>query len=104
MTDQFLVRRMTRSELNIVISWAETEGWNPGRDDADTFYNTDPQGFFVGVLNQEVIGAISAVAYDQFYGFIGFYLVKPEYRGRGYGYAIWQEAIAYMGDRNVGLD
>lgn len=45
MTDQFLVRRMTRSELNIVISWAESEGWNPGRDDADNFYNTDPQGF-----------------------------------------------------------
>ena len=104
MLDKFLVRRMTRSELNTVIAWAETEGWNPGRDDADSFYNTDPQGFFVGVLNQEVIGAISAVAYDQSYGFIGFYLVKPEYRGRGYGYAIWQEAMAYMGDRNVGLD
>lgn len=104
MLDKFLVRRMTRSELNTVIAWAETEGWNPGRDDADSFYNTDPQGFFVGVLNQEVIGAISAVAYDQSYGFIGFYLVKPEYRGQGYGYAIWQEAMAYMGDRNVGLD
>lgn len=104
MNNQFFVRRMTRAELNIVISWAEAEGWNPGRDDADCFYNTDPQGFFVGVLNEEVIGAISAVAYDQFYGFIGFYLVKPEYRGRGYGYAIWQEAMAYMGDRQVGLD
>lgn len=56
-------------------------------------------------LNGEPIGCISAVAYDQHVGFLGFYIVKPEYRGRGFGIKIWQVAMDYLGtNRNIGLD
>lgn len=33
---------MSRSELDILTSWAANEGWNPGLHDADIFWNTDP--------------------------------------------------------------
>jgi GNAT superfamily N-acetyltransferase len=95
---------MSRAEVDLAVAWAAAEGWNPGLHDADAFYATDPSGFLVGLLDGEPIASISAVAYDDSFGFLGFYIVKPEYRGRGYGLRIWQHAIDYLGGRNTGLD
>ena len=50
------------------------------------------------------MGCISAVAYGQEFGFIGFYIVRPEFRGKGYGIQLWQAAMRYLGPRNIGLD
>lgn len=105
MNDQpYVVRVMTREELDIAVSWAAAEGWNPGLYDAETFYRTDPEGFIIGLLDDEPIASISAVAYDSSFGFIGFYIVKPEYRGRGYGIQVWNAAMNYLNGRNIGLD
>jgi GNAT superfamily N-acetyltransferase len=103
--EKYIIREMSRDELaRYAITWAEAEGWHPGNDDFDYFYQTDPHGFFLGVLNNEPIAAISAVKYGDDFGFIGLYLVKPDYRGQGFGLAIWQHAIDYLQGRNMGLD
>lgn len=104
MTDHYEIRPMGPGEINLAIDWAANEGWNPGLHDADAFLAVDPQGFYVGLLDGEPIACISAVNYDDSFGFLGFYIVRPEFRGRGYGLAIWNAAIAHHGDRNVGLD
>jgi len=101
---QFRVRRMTKHDLDRAVEWARTEGWNPGRDDAECFFNTDPQGFFVGELDGEPIAAISMVAYDDAFAFSGFYIVLPEYRHMGYGFQLFEAAMNYAGNRNVGGD
>jgi ribosomal protein S18 acetylase RimI-like enzyme len=100
----FTVRRMTRAELGLAIEWAAHEGWNPGLHDAEPFFHTDPRGFFLGLLDDEPVGCISAVAYDDGFGFIGFYIVRPEFRGRGFGLRMWNAAVSYLGDRTIGLD
>jgi ribosomal protein S18 acetylase RimI-like enzyme len=100
----FLVRTMTPSEVELSLEWAASEGWNPGKHDARCFRAADPHGFFIGTLRGEPIGCISAVAYDERFGFIGLYLVKPQFRGMGFGMRIWQHGMAYLGNRNVGLD
>lgn len=38
------------------------------------------------------------------YGFLGFYIVSPAFRGKGYGLRIWEAALARLAGRNVGLD
>lgn len=98
------IRPMTRSELDVAIAWAAAEGWNPGLQDADCFYGTDPRGFLMGFLDGEPIASISAVKYGESFGFIGFYIVKPKFRGQGYGIALWQAALDYLKGRNIGLD
>lgn len=98
------VRRMTPTDLEMVRGWADGEGWNPGQGDAAIFHAADPTGFFLGELDGVPISSVSLVAYDSQYGFLGLYIVRPEFRGRGYGMATWREAIAYAGNRNVGLD
>lgn len=101
----YQIRRMTSQEMaSTCIEWAYNEGWNPGLGDGECFYNADPNGFFAGILNGEIVATISAVAYDQSFGFIGFYIVKPEFRGLGYGKRLWDKAISYLSTQNIGLD
>lgn len=100
----YKILNMDRKKYDTVIEWAAAEGWNPGNNDADCFFQSDPHGFFIGELDGKPIGCISAVTYGSSYGFIGFYIVKPEYRGQGYGIQLWNAAINYMGTRTVGLD
>ena len=84
----YTIHTMTREQLDIAVEWAAAEGWNPGLHDADCYYAADPNGFLMGFLDEEPIASISVVKYDDSFGFLGFYIVKPEYRGQGYGIQI----------------
>ena len=100
----FAIRAMRREELDIVLDWAAREGWNPGLHDRDSFFAADPHGFFIGLLDNEPIASISAVRYGDSFGFMGFYIVKPEFRGKGYGIQLWNAGLTYLQNRTVGLD
>lgn len=103
-TDVLNIRRMTRAEVDLAIEWAAAEGWNPGLHDAQCFHATDPDGFLIAYLGSEPVGCISVVAYDDRFGFLGLYIVRPEFRGKAYGLQLWKAGMAYLGERNVGLD
>lgn len=98
------VRRMTREELHTVLSWAATEGWNPGVADADAFYAADPEGFFVKIVDGVPAAAVSVVNHDEAYAFLGLYICAAAYRGHGYGLEVWEAGLAHAGNRTVGLD
>lgn len=100
----YLIRPMARDEVQLAVNWAAAEGWNPGLHDATSYYAADRNGFLVGVLDGEPVATISVVRYGEGFGFLGFYIVAPPYRGRGYGMRIWQAGLAYLAGRNVGLD
>jgi ribosomal protein S18 acetylase RimI-like enzyme len=104
-TDQdFSIRSMNRAEVDLAIEWAALEGWNPGLHDAECFYAADPGGFLIGHLKDEPVGCISVVAYDASFGFLGLYIVRPQFRGQGLGLKLWQAGMARLGSRNIGLD
>jgi hypothetical protein len=88
----------------MIRTWSTAEGWNPGLHDGPCFFATDPWGFFVGELDGQPVSCISCVAYDNSFGFLGQYIVKPEFRGRGFGLQTWRAGMAHLGTRNVGLD
>lgn len=100
----FNIKVMTKEEVNIAVDWAAQEGWNPGLNDAHNYYQADPHGFLIGHLGDEAIATISVVKYDNDFAFLGFYIVKPEYRGKGYGMQIWQAGLNYLKGCNIALD
>ncbi|MDP2037281.1 MAG: GNAT family N-acetyltransferase, partial [Ignavibacteria bacterium] len=101
----YIIRNMTETEVrNIALQWATEEGWNPGLNDSSAFYHTDPNGFFVGLLDNIPIACISTVSYGNNFGFLGFYIVKKEFRRKGYGLKIWNRALEYLTNQNIGLD
>ena len=64
----------------------------------------NPEGFLIGLIEDEPVAGISVVRYGDDFGFLGLYIVRPEHRGKGYGWAIWQAGMARLQGRNVGLD
>lgn len=102
--NDFAIRTMRPDEISIAIEWAAAEGWNPGLSDAGCFAVVDPQGFMIAELDGEPVATISCVNYDAHFSFLGFYIVRPDLRGRSYGLQIWNAAIAHAGARVIGLD
>jgi hypothetical protein len=98
------VERMTRDDVRVALSWAASEGWNPGLHDADAFVVADPEGFFVVKVDGRPAATVSAVRYGEHFGFLGLYITAPELRGRGYGVAVWRAGREHLAGRVVGLD
>ncbi len=100
----FIIRKMKANGIRTALEWAAFEGWNPGLHDAECFFRADADGFFLGEIGGEPVGCISAVNYGKEFGFLGLYIVRPEYRGKGYGQMLWDAALHHLGSRNAGLD
>ncbi|MBI3708087.1 MAG: GNAT family N-acetyltransferase [Proteobacteria bacterium] len=98
------IRPMTRPEVDIAVDWAAGEGWNPGLHDSACFHAADPAGFLIGIIDGAPASCISVVRYPGKLAFLGFYIVRPELRGCGYGLATWRAGLAHIGGHNVGLD
>jgi len=101
---KYIIKTMSRKEIDLTIKWAAKEGWNSGLHDANCYYSADPKGFFVGLLDAEPIATISVIKYGKSFGFLGLYIVKPEFRGKGYGIQIWNAGLDYLKGCNIGLD
>jgi hypothetical protein len=100
----FSIRTMRADEVDFAIDLAAAEGWNPGLFDAQAFYATDPQGFLIGLLDNEPIGCISAISYEGKFGFIGLYIVAAQYRGSMYGGLLARHAMQRLKGHNIGVD
>src|SRR6267154_1303393 len=98
------IRPMRPDEISLAVDWAAAEGWNPGFADAACFATADPEGFFIGELEGAPAATVSCVNYGADFAFLGFYIVRQDLRGRGYGLRIWNAAIARAGQRVIGLD
>jgi GNAT superfamily N-acetyltransferase len=98
------IRTMRPEEIAVAADWAAAEGWNPGLADAACFATVDAGGFLIGELDGAPAATISCVNYDTRFAFLGFYIVRPDLRGRGYGLRIWNAAVEHARDRTIGLD
>ncbi len=86
---QLELRKLDLEGVNTLVKWAEAEGWNPGPYDASAYFAADPDGFYGYLYNDEMIGGGSIVSYSREFGFMGFFIMKPEYRSQGLGRKLW---------------
>ena len=98
------IRILKLGQIETLIDWAAAEGWNPGLDDARRLMSADPDGFIGAFVEDRMVAGISVVAYTDHFGFLGLYICHPGFRGQGYGRAVWDAGMAYLGDRTIGLD
>jgi GNAT superfamily N-acetyltransferase len=98
------IRTMRPDEISLAVDWAAAEGWNPGLADDACFASVDPEGFFIAELDGVPAATVACVNYGARFSFLGFYIVRADLRGRGFGLRIWNAAIAHAGSRVIGLD
>lgn len=100
----FEITTASADDIRMMADWAHAEGWNPGLTDGQAFFAADPCGFLIGRLDGVPASCVSVVRYGSGFGFLGFYLTRPELRGQGYGSRLWAAGTARLAGRNTGLD
>jgi len=96
MDDFLTIKPFCDSDIDFVTEISRKEGFAPGVGDLRIYQNTDKQGLWVGWLNDDPIGCIAGVRYNDNYGFLGLFLVLENFRGRGFGLQLWKKAISHL--------
>ena len=84
-------RKLDREGVATLVEWAVKEGWNAGPHDAEVFFTTDPNGFYGYFLGHTMVAGGAIVSYSGTFGFMGLFIVTPEYRGKGIGRKLWYQ-------------
>ena len=109
MTEALTLRLMTEEEVGRLVGWAADEGWNPGLHDAELFWAADPEGFVGAEVEGELIGGGAIISYGGRFGFMGLFIVRPEFRRRGLGSRLWHARVGMLRSRleagaTIGMD
>ncbi len=89
--DDLEFRKLDLSGVKKLVKWAKNEGWNPGPLDADVYWSTDPNGFYGYYHKNSLVAGGAIVSYNKEFGFMGLFIVKPEYRAIGIGRKLWYQ-------------
>ena len=83
------IQSLNQKQVATLVSWAGREGWNPGLSDAELVWQADPQGFLGMCVDEKCIAGGAIVRHNPMFGFMGLFIVEPEYRGQGLGRKLW---------------
>ncbi|MBP9726250.1 MAG: hypothetical protein KBD83_02120 [Gammaproteobacteria bacterium] len=89
-----VVQRMTESDLQMVLRWADQEGWNPGEHETLPLYLADPKGYYLLKHNEQAIASLALVEYSPQLAWMGLFIVLPIFRKKGYGSLLWDHVVA----------
>ena len=87
--ENIALKKLNKNDLTTLIQWASNEGWTPGKNDVDVFWNTDPEGFYGFFYDDRLIAGGAIISYDKEFGFMGLFIVHRDFRSKGIGKKLW---------------
>ena len=88
---------------SIVSAWMKGEEWDHGIDDEVRFFNVDPNGFFIGYVDETPVSCLSAIKSNDQYAHMGHYIVRSDYRGQGWGARLAEHGFQYLEGYNIAI-
>lgn len=87
------LRRMELSDMDSLMKLKNAEGWNQLPEDWALLINYRKAVNLVALLDNRIVGSVTALNYANKVAWIGMMLVEKDYRGRGIGKALMLEVI-----------
>lgn len=94
------VREFEQGDLGFAYEMLMIEEWNDRREDAERMLGYEPEGCFMAEVNQERAGHIFSISYASL-AWIGYVIVKVEYRNRGVATLLMKKALDYLRSKRV---
>ncbi len=94
------IREMTAGDLDFCLEMFRITGWGNTADDVRRMISYEPGGCFAASLGGEDVGMVGSIRYGEV-GYLGNLIVLPEYRGRGIGATLMNEAMEHLLDSGV---
>ncbi|KAH7962668.1 uncharacterized protein LOC119387648 [Rhipicephalus sanguineus] len=104
--EHLLIRHMRPDELKQAMDIWKEQGLEESENNVSTFYQVDPEGFFVTVDTRtgRVVATCACVRQHESLFFVGMYAVRKHLQGRGIGIRLWRTMARRLGDCNAGLN
>jgi GNAT superfamily N-acetyltransferase len=95
------LRRMNLDDIPAAMRLKGDAGWNQTEADWRQLITASPDGCFVAVGPDSIVGTVTTITYAGRLAWVGMVLVAPRCRGRGIGTALLKRAIAHLDARGV---
>lgn len=91
-------RTMQPEDIAVGLRLCRASGWNQTRRDWEMLLRLSPQGCRVATKDEQVIGTVTTVNYENRFAWIGMVLVAEAQRGQGIGARLMAEAMELLHD------
>lgn len=81
--NQVQLRRMELSDMDVLMKFKNAEGWNQLEKDWALLIGYEESISLVAVLDNRIVGSVTALNYENRVAWIGMMIVDKDYRGRG---------------------
>lgn len=95
------IREMTAEDVDIGMKFKELAGWNQTGADWERFLAIAPGGCFVAEVEDEPVGTVVTVIFEDRCGWVAMVLVPPQHRRKGIGTAMLHHGIDYLKSSSV---
>ena len=91
-----LFRTMTHADIKTGLSLCRSAKWNQVSRDWEIFLRLSPEGCFVAVNDDKIVGTVTTVRYQSSFSWIGMVLVDPNYQRQGIGMKLLNQALEVL--------
>lgn len=95
------LRAMLSSDIEAGLRLCRAAHWNQLRRDWELFLKLSPRGCRVAISNDQIVGTVTTLSYQQRFAWIGMVLVDPQERRRGIGTRLLHEAMTLLKDETA---
>jgi len=95
------IRQLTKNDLPGAMRLKELAHWNQTERDWRRLLRLEPQGCFVGCLNERIIASITTTTYGKDLAWIGMVIVDPEYRRQGIATQLMRAGLDYLKEQGI---
>ena len=92
--DEVSLRQLTERDIPAAMDLKNAAGWNQTEADWRRFLTVYPDGCFAATYGELLVGTVVTAQYGAECAWISMMLVRPEFRRRGIGRRLMEQAIA----------